>query len=208
MDDRRLAPVKAADAVGHDRRVGDQPIDAAGATHVPALQRAEDRGQRRAGGRVQPLATGVVGGGPGEAHGAVAVADVARAGRRDDVLGEGAARRDDQVVAAQIEPREGDRIERQVRLVVAHDPRQPLHEGGADRPGAIGRGHPRAVVDRGEDRRVGPDGVELLQHPLRPPRLVEVIVDEGDARPHWQGRRGRRGGRTLLDRRAVLSGHQ
>ena len=59
---------------------------------------------------------------------------------------------------------------------------QALQPGGPD-VGALEAGRHRGPVDhRGVDRRVGPEGVQLLDHLLGTAVLGEALVDDRDRR--------------------------
>jgi hypothetical protein len=92
-------------------------------------------------------------------------------------VAEAALIREDHIVTAQVETAEGQRIKRQVGLVVAMDAGQPIDERDPDRPAAVGRRHLVGPVDGGEHRRARVHIHHCFEHILGAAELVEPVVD-------------------------------
>ena len=145
VDDDRVAAIIAADAGLYFGRDGDKVIHPLGGPIVPAAQERDDWTQCGLEGRRQRLAGGVGLEIPDVPRGSQAVAYVDCSAGSHAVTEAGFVAQH-QVVAREIESGKGQGVEGQVGLVVAVDARQVGHPGGADVPGAVGRGHSLAPV--------------------------------------------------------------
>src|SRR4051794_19450805 len=103
MDDLRLSAVEAGDPLLGDAAVGDVAVDPICRLPVPGADSPQGPLQERPG-RARALGQRPFLLEPGVAEGTVAIADVKGAGAGPDTLGEGAAARDHEVVAADVEP--------------------------------------------------------------------------------------------------------
>ena len=183
-DDGAVAAIDRADARLHFAADGDKVVHALCGGQVPLAQLRQQRAQQPARRAADLLALAVDVVLPQEAGGRQAIADVhgaAPVALGAHAVAEAAFVAQDQVVATEVHLLKGQRVEGEVLLVMRGDARQPLHETGADVPGAVAVGHVLRGVDAGIDRRSGEDAGQLLQHILRPTQLVEPVVDESNA---------------------------
>ena len=88
------------------------------------------------------------------------------------------ARREDQVIAAQVEPLDGRGEERQVALVPRGSRRQSLDERGVHRMRLDGLAHAPASVNQGVDRRVGEAAAERLEDLLAATHPGQPVLDQ------------------------------
>jgi hypothetical protein len=155
-------------------------VNAVGGQPVVLAQKGQEGGQPGAGQAAEVFLLGVLVVAPDVARRRQAVADVHRLRPGDDAVAEAALVAQHHVVAAQVELLEGERVEREVELLLAVGEGQAVDERRADVPLAPVGGHARAVVERRVQRRVGVEADQRLQHVLRAAELVEPVVDEGE----------------------------
>jgi hypothetical protein len=176
VDDDRVAAIVAADAGLYFGRDGDKVVHPLGSPIVPTAQKRDDGTQRGLEGRRQRFAGSVGLEIPDVPRGSQAVTNVDCSAGAHAVTKAGFVAQH-QVIAGEVQLGKGQRVERQVGLVAAVDARQVVHPGGANVPGAEGRGHPLAPVHRGKDGRVGKHLDESLQNVLRAADLIEPVVN-------------------------------
>src|SRR5207249_6685849 len=115
------------------------------------------------------------------AHRRVAVADVERAAANPYALGHAVARREHQVVAAEVEARDRRGKEWQVLAVTRGRRRQPLDERRRDPTALDGRRHAAGNVQQREEIGRREELGEDLETALAAPHAGEPVVDQGDA---------------------------
>jgi len=193
-----VAVVEAADALADFGRDGYKVRDPLGGGVVPAPQDGEQGLHGKGPGRAHALPIQIGVRRPHIPRGGQAVADVGDAGRRLDPVAEARLVAEHQVIAAQIGAGEPDRVERQVGLVVLMDAGQPIQPVGADVPPSHDVRHLVRRVDRGVDRRLGKEALELDEHIFGASYLVEPVVDEGEGHGEGENREtGRPGNREI-----------
>ena len=180
IDDRRLAAVEVADTGLDLSGDGGKGVDAVGGRPLPALQPAQEGAHQAPGQAADLLAPDVGIVVPHKARRGQTVADVPGARGQAHTQAKGTLVGNDQVKAPQLQPAKGQGIEQQVGLMVAIDPRQAVHPGGADVPGAVGRGHGLRPIDGGIDRRLGKELDQRFQNLLGPAYLVKPVMNDGD----------------------------
>ncbi len=174
VHDGRRASVCGEDPPPRRLGVRDVAIGAPRGPPVPAPQRREQRARDGA------LAGQVRLGAVEPPRRVVAVHDVQRVEVGADAVRPAARARHDDVVAAQIERGERPRVRGKAELRMPGEPRDILQEARAHVHRAEGVRHGVRVVDRREDRRVGPEIVEDLDDALRAAVLHEVVVGDRD----------------------------
>ena len=97
------------------------------------------------------------------------------------MVGPGGGVGDQHVGVGQIEGAEGERVEGKQCAVVAFGAWQTTERGLAEVAADQGRRQFRRVDHRGDDRRIGVEAGERIEHPFGTAELREVVVDEGDA---------------------------
>src|SRR5213076_3272064 len=188
VDDVGLAAPDAPDAFGDVVGDRDDAVDRLVAPIPPTEPGGDGRGEEPRG---EPGARAevVVGEVPYVAHRREAVAEVERARRRADALGDAVAQREDEIVAGEVEApyRRGE--QREIAAILRGGGREPLDERGHD-AAALDHGRDTSGdVDQREERRVGEQLADDLETPLAPTHARQPVVDERDARARPRGSR-------------------
>src|SRR5690606_13374186 len=180
IDDLRLPAVDPLDALRDEARVGDEDVDALRGLEILTAESLEDRTPEQRGRSAPVLLVEV----PEIAGGRMAVAHVQGIPDRDRLRHRVAAREDD-VEAVDLESRPDARHQGQRQPVERPDAGDPVEPGGPDvAVREDGRGPSIRLRDQHEDRRVGVDARERLQHAFRAAPGHEPFVDERDSGPH------------------------
>ncbi len=100
------------------------------------------------------------------------VTHVQRLRRGDHAMAKATLVGQDDVISAEIKALKSQRIQGKKELVMAFDPRQPVHPRGADVPLSISGRHSPCPIYTRIDRRLGKQRDQVLQHLLGAPHLV------------------------------------
>ena len=192
MDHVGLAAPDAPDPLGDVAGDRDEAVDGLGSP-VPPAERGGDGWREEPGGKPGARADIVVGKVPHVAHGREAVAEVERAGRRADPLGDAVAEGEHEVVAGEVEAAYRRREQREIAAVLRDRGGQPLDERGHDTAPLDHRRDAPGDVEQREDRRVREELAEDLETPLAAAHARQPVVDERHARGGPRGGRAGRG---------------
>ena len=181
VDDARLPPPDPPDAGGHVPRDAPEVAGAPAGRAVPPAERGEGDPERPARERRHPPDVGALER-PRVAHRREAVDHVRRAGGRPGPDRDAVARRQDEIVAPEVEAAHREREQGQVLAESARRAGQPLDEGRPDGPRLDGRRDAAGDVDEREDVRRGKEADQGLEDALPSPHAGQPVMDQRD--PH------------------------
>ena len=182
VDDGRVAAIKLADACGDVVRICDEIIDATSGCSVPQAKIVSGKDEGRtseeaeaSGALVAMIEI------PEITHGRVAIADVAGVRGGEDAFRGARFGTDDQIVAAEIELLERERVKRKEMAVPAAATRNPLQERSLNGTATEGIGKLLGIDDHREEIGSREHGSDGFDDAFAAAIGDKPVMDDGDA---------------------------